>query len=133
MRSISLSALFTNRLLRRLIACLVLLPIIYAATFGSAHHHANSFSTAVRDRAGTYAEAASSMRAMPIRSPIQGDECLLCVFHKQLFGTTVPEALFVAQPEVQSASAAAPVDSFYSAPIKSAPVARMSGRAPLLA
>ena len=114
---------------KRALACLLLLPLIYAATFGSAHSHA-SFALNVNSEFSAESAAQVSSVAMPFRAPAPGSECLICVFHKQLFNTTVPQALFIAKPEVRIAFVSTSSIFFYSSRAASAPVARLSGRAP---
>jgi len=122
------SPFLKRALIRRVLACLLLLPMIYATTFGSAHSH-TSLSGSVADGFASSYESGTIL-AGPLQKPVQGDECLLCVFHKQLFSTTIPEAIFAAKPEAQIVSSPAPTVLFYAGRITSAPLARLSGRAP---
>src|SRR5215475_4195964 len=96
---------FARALYRRALACILLTPIVYAATIGAAHSHVN---TPVQpDSGGFYASIeADPVLATPFQSHPNSSECLICIFHKQLFNTTVPEGLFVVKPDVQIASAA---------------------------
>src|SRR5215470_6532020 len=97
------SPFFKRALTRRILAYLLLLPMIYAISFGSAHSHGSLAGQSGDGFAASTAQIGTVL-AGPFRNPAQGSECLLCVFHKQLFNTAIPDAIFAAQPEVQVVS-----------------------------
>ncbi|MEP6849785.1 MAG: hypothetical protein ABI999_13095 [Acidobacteriota bacterium] len=110
------------------LAFVLLAGIVYGITFGSAHSHGNPSKPQVNIVAGheISTSTVSTLRSQP------GFECLVCLFHQNLFNSTIPGAIFSAtssQPEVRPT--AAPLTS-YSSPFTSTPVARLSGRAPPL-
>src|SRR5262245_13742739 len=94
---------FARTLYRRALACILLTPIVYAATIGATHSHLNT--RLEPNNGSSFASiVADPVLATPFQSHPNGGECLICIFHKQLFNTTVPEGLFVAKPELQIAS-----------------------------
>jgi len=119
---------FARTLYRRALACILLTPIVYAATIGAAHNHVN---TRVEPTGGFSASVEGGpVLNTPLQNHSSSNECLICVFHKQLFNTTIPEGLFVAKAQVHIGSAATWTIFSYSGRITSEPVARLSGRAP---
>jgi hypothetical protein len=122
-----------NTLFKRALACALLAPLIYAISFGSAHAHANLVPEWNKQVSWTTTGVATTA----IVSPFQGDprtfECLFCVFHKQLFNTTVPEPFFVVKVSDRQIAASFATVTSYSDPVSSRPVTLRSGRAPPIA
>ncbi|MEP7077209.1 MAG: hypothetical protein ABI878_15495 [Acidobacteriota bacterium] len=119
----------TRTLFERALAFALLAGIVCGVTFGSAHDHGQAYrgsggifsAAGIADSAGSAYTSGSSQKAF---------ECLLCLFHQNLFNSTVPAAVFTAASvELEVSSSAQPVLA-YSNPFSSTPIARLSGRAP---
>gem|GEM_PF-4499978 len=122
-----------NTLFKRALVCALLAPLIYAVSFGSAHGHAKPFSGKNKHVSPNIAGLSPTAIVSPIQSDPRTFECLVCVFHKQLFNTTVPEPLFVAKPSDHQVFTSSITVKSYSNPVSSIPVALRSGRAPPIA
>lgn len=120
----------TRTPLARMLACVLLTGIIYSATFGVAHSHGNISSGIDTNRAANSAGQASSSSVTPFRSHSYGDQCLICLLHRQFSNSTIHAPFFLAKSYTQAAFVLAPTFFYYSSPIVSRPIARLSGRAP---
>jgi hypothetical protein len=116
--------------LMRALACALLIGIVYSATFGALHSHRSVSSKFGLDSSAGSSVQAAAISVVPLRRPANGDECLICVLHRQFFSSVVHEPLFIVGPKTPVALARASTISYRSIPIVSGPVARLSGRAP---
>ncbi|MFM9904630.1 MAG: hypothetical protein ACKVQJ_08685 [Pyrinomonadaceae bacterium] len=116
----------------RLLASILLIGIVYSATFGSVHTHgysaANSGTTISTSSAGQII----ALPQVPLHSRTNGNDCLVCVLHRQFSSSTVHTPLFIAGPPEQIAQVSAPAVFYRLNLTISHPIARMSGRAPPL-
>jgi hypothetical protein len=122
----------TRTPLGRALACVLLIGIIYAVTFGSVHSHRNVSSKFETNRAASSMKQAGFSSNVPLHSHSQGHDCLICVLHQQLFNSIVNTPLFIDKPSTQVAFVPTPTVHYHSGPIAFRPIARLSGRAPPL-
>ena len=115
---------------RRALACVLLIGIIYAVTFGLAHSHGILSLKTDTNITTSAAVQANSSFLIPIQRPSHPQECLICLFHQQLFSSVVHSPLYIAKPSIQVAPVSPPRGFFYSSSFTSAPTTRLSGRAP---
>jgi hypothetical protein len=112
------------------LAYVLLIGIIYAVTFGSAHSHGNVSSKLDTNSVASVKGKASSLSNVPLHSHPDTQQCLICLLHQQLFNSIVQPLVFIVKP-----SAPAPFIStlsvlYHSSPTSSGPIPRLSGRAP---
>lgn len=130
------AASFRTRILfARGLACLLLVGIIYTATFDAAHTHRNilsRFGTNISANAivQTNVSPASVSSGSPIRGTTDADECLICLLHQQFSNGTVHAPLFVVKHSAEIALVSTPVFFHYSSTPVTRPIARQAGRAP---
>lgn len=119
----------TRTLLARVLAFVLLTGIVHAVTFGSAHSHDIS---SAREAGRTANAAVQFEQVIPGTFHRSGgtQECLICLFHQQLFNSFVHSPFFVGQPSVPSVGTSEQNLLHYSSTIVSRPIARLSGRAP---
>jgi hypothetical protein len=121
----------TRTPLARALACALLIGIIYAVTFGSVHSHLNvSSKLDTNNRPASAAGQAISSITAPLHGNSNRYECLVCLFHQQLFNSIVNAPLLIVKSATQVPSVSVPTIFYYSNPIASGPIARLSGRAP---
>jgi hypothetical protein len=111
----------TRTPLARLLACVLVVGIIYSATFGAIHSHGIVLSTLGADVSAIPAGQTASLTLSTLDSHPDGNECLICVLHRQFSSSTVHAPLVIVGPSTQIAPASAPTVFYYS---------RLSGRAP---
>jgi hypothetical protein len=120
----------TRTLLARVLAFVLLTGIVHAVTFGSAHSHDIS----PAQEAGRVASVSTQIveQAVPgtYGHPGVPQECLICLFHQQLFNSFVHSTFFVGQPSVPTVRTTEQDLLHYSSTFVSTPIARPSGRAP---
>ena len=114
----------------RALACMLLIGIIYAVTFGSAHSHSDVLSKLDTNRDARAARQISISSEIPLHSHSDSHECLICLFQQQLYNSIVCEPLVIAKPSTQAVFVSAPTFFYHSGPIASSPIGRLSGRAP---
>lgn len=119
--------------LTRSLTFLLLLGMIYSVVLDSAHNH-GSMSSTIEASQSTVSTPVTSVSADVSReSGSNGDGCLICLFHQQLFNSIVHAPAFIVRPSVQSVSTTTVTLYYHSDPIVKTSVARLSGRAPPLA
>jgi hypothetical protein len=117
-------------------ACILLIGVVYAVTFGSAHdplggaHHHRNISPKLDKGKVFRAEEFNFSSVYPLHSDPHNHECLTCLLHQQLSNSIVPAPPSIGSFSTQAASNSAPMVFYYSNPIASRPIARLSGRAP---
>ncbi|MEP6848413.1 MAG: hypothetical protein ABI999_06125 [Acidobacteriota bacterium] len=119
--------------LSRVLVGALLIGIVYAVTFGSAHSHVNASISLDGSRVASSKGEARFAFTAPVNSNSHKYECLVCLFHQQLFSSTVSEPVFIAKPAISIQPATAEAVFRYADPVTSAPIARLSGRAPPVA
>src|SRR5437899_12764347 len=92
----------------RVLACVLLIGIIYSATFGAVHSHGNVSPTRNANISVGFTGQASALTEVPFHSRTDGNECLICVLHRQFSSSTVYAPLFIAGPSKQIARVSAP-------------------------
>ncbi|MEP7075039.1 MAG: hypothetical protein ABI878_04445 [Acidobacteriota bacterium] len=117
----------------RVLAGALLVGIVYAVTFGSAHSHVNASTSLDARRVATSTSQADLAFTAPVSTNLHKYECLVCLFHQQLFSSTVSEPVFISKPAVPILPAPSEAVFPYSDPVASTPIARLSGRAPPVA
>jgi len=115
--------------LARVLAFVLLGGILHAVTFGSAHSHLSAGASFDSGQTVTTGLAEQALPD-PIHYRTDRQECLICLFHQQLFSSVVHTPFFVAvlvlpEPDRNSDNLQTYTSSFISTPI-----ARLSGRAP---
>jgi hypothetical protein len=113
--------------LSRALICALLIGIVCAVTFGSAHSHIDGPHEFEVQNA--YEQASLEVSAQHDRHS-HTHECLLCLLHQQFSNSIVPEPPFIEKPSADIAFAPAQTDFCYSNLVASSPIARLSGRAP---
>ena len=122
----------TRAPLARGLACVLLVGIINAVTFGAAHSHPNVSSRSETNRATSISGQVSPSSVVPVHSHSTKNGCLICVLHQQLFNTVVPGPGLIAKPSILVSFVSEQTVFFYSSQFASSPIARLSGRAPPL-
>lgn len=120
----------TRTVFARALAFVLLGLIVHAETFGSAHSH---FSASARvDASRTMTAEGQGEYAIPdpVHFHTERQECLVCLFHQQLFNSIVHTAFFVAGPVSRTSGANGDKCSGSFCSFTSKPIARLSGRAP---
>ena len=120
----------TRRPLARLFAYFLLVGIIYSAAFGAVHSHTDLSTAPVAKISADFAGQTGFLSEGPLQNRSYGQECLICVLHRQFLSTTVHTPVFVIGPSSELELAPAPVAFHYSSAFLSPPIARQSGRAP---
>jgi hypothetical protein len=120
----------TRNLFARTLACLLLLGIIYTATFDSAHSHRNTLSRFGPNVSANEIVQANVSSENLFRSSTEGDGCLICLLHQQFSNGTVHAPLFVIKHSAEIALISAPAFFHYSSNPVTRPIARQAGRAP---
>ena len=122
----------TRAPLARVLACVLLVGVINAVTFGAAHSHLNVSSRFEKNRSASVSGQASPSSVVPVHSHSTKNGCLICVLHQQLFNTVVPGPGLIAKPSILVSFVSEQTVFFYSSQFASSPIARLSGRAPPL-
>jgi hypothetical protein len=120
----------TRTPLARALAFVLLIGTICAVTFDSAHSHRNFSSTLNTNTSASAGVQANASSEVPLHSRSDGDECLICLLHKQFSSIVVQTPVFSVKPSAQVVFVSEPTFFYYSSPIVSRPIARLSGRAP---
>ena len=115
---------------QRVLVFVLLVGIIYGVTFSSAHSHETIPSQTDANIATSVQVQTNSSFLVPIQSPSQRQQCLICLFHQQLFSSVVHAPLYIVEPSIHVASVSSPRVPFYSSSFTSTLTARLSGRAP---
>lgn len=121
-----------HTLLSRGAACVLLIGIVYSATFGVVHSHGNISSELGTDISAGSMGHAGAQSEIPFQSRTNANDCLICVLHRQFSSSTVHTPLFTAGLSTQIVFVPVPAAFYYSSPTTSRPIARLSGRAPPL-
>ncbi|MEP6787303.1 MAG: hypothetical protein ABJB40_02650 [Acidobacteriota bacterium] len=116
----------------RVLTCILLLGIIYSATFGAVHSHGNTSVKLGTNISADLTANVSALSEIPFHNRSDGNECLICVLHRQFSSSTVHTPFFVADPSTQIAGVSAPTIFYRTHTRISRPIARLSGRAPPL-
>src|SRR2546423_309490 len=111
----------------RAMAWVLLVPIAYALTFGTAHTHASARSEFSLDRVSSEAPSPTAVSADFLLGRSSCYECLVCLFRQQLSNSTVPQTMFVGRPEVRVVSTTATTSDCYSVPAASSRVQTFFG------
>lgn len=125
----ALSRIYT--LLTGVATFLLLVGIVYSATFGSVHSHAtDSFNFAAN--LSTAAAAHVTLSETSLRGPLDNNQCLVCALHGDFSSGTLHKPIFLINPSVEIALISSHT-AFYSRDLAySRPLSRLSGRAPPL-
>ena len=120
----------TRTLFARVVALLLLGGILHAVTFGAAHSHISAGSSLGSSL--TIVERIQAVQAVsgPVHYRTDRQECLVCLFHQQLFNSVVHTPFFIAQQLLPETGPVGDKLQTYSQSFTSAPIARVSGRAP---
>ena len=118
--------------LARVLACILLIGIVYSSTFAFVHSHGSVSSELGTSISADLAGHAGVLSTIPLSGRSSANDCLICVLHRQFSNSTVHTPFFVAGPSAKIAFFSAPVGFYYSGLATSRPIARLSGRAPPL-
>jgi len=104
----------TRTLLARVLAFVLLGGIVHAVTFGAAHSHVGIGSSL--DAGSTVVASVQAEQAVPDANHYRADrqECLICLFHQQLFNSVVHTPFFVAEQVLPDAGSASDRLLYYS-------------------
>jgi hypothetical protein len=120
----------TRTILSRVLAFVLLTGLIQAVTFGSAHSHLNTVSALASGQAAGFTSQALQAVPEPFHYRTERQECLICLFHQQLFSSVVHTPFYVAQRIMTDTRATGDNLLNYSSSFTSTPIPRLSGRAP---
>lgn len=114
----------------RFLTGLLLIGIVYGATFGSAHNHGSVSRGVDQNTSLNIAGQATAAATIPLKDGSKPDGCLICLFHRQLFSSVVHHPVFAFTHS--NNVVVPPTAAFYYHPdqIASDPITRQSGRAP---
>jgi hypothetical protein len=110
-------------------AFVLLAGVLHAVTFGSAHSHISAGASLDSGQSVTVG-LAEQVVPDPIHYRTDRQECLICLFHQQLFNSVVHTPFFVAEPTLPNAVSKGDKLQNYFSSFISTPIARLSGRAP---
>jgi len=116
----------------QVLACVLLIGIVYPASFGVLHSHGHISSARRTHLSADSAKQISAPTGTPLQSGSDGQDCLVCVLHRQFSGSTVNGPLFIAGLSDPIALFTTPTFDYHLISIISRPIARLSGRAPPL-
>jgi len=120
----------TRTFLARVLSFVLLAGIVHAVTFGAAHSHiAASTSPDVGQSISTSSQAQWSVPA-PVNYRTDRQECLICLFHQQLFNSVIHTPFYVAEQTIDVAGSGPEKLLKFSSSFTSTPIERLSGRAP---
>jgi len=119
----------TRTLLARAMAFVLLAGVLHAVTFGSAHSHVSAGASLDSGQSVTVG-LAEQVVPDPIHYRTDRQECLICLFHQQLFNSVVHTPFFVAEQVVPEPRSTVDKLQTSSSSFTSTPIARLSGRAP---
>ena len=114
----------------RVLAFVLLAGLFQAITFGSVHSHVNPLSV---HEAGQFVDNSGQAEYAvpdPFHYQTQRQECLICLFHQQLFNSVVHTPFYVADQALPETGSKADKLLHYSASFTSSPIVRLTGRAP---
>lgn len=117
----------------RVLAFVLLVGIVYAVVFGSAHTHLSISSKAGTNLSASSSRQVSAASTLPPQPGSNGDGCLICLFHQQLFNSIVHDPAFIDRPSPQVVLVSALTTFYHSTSTRSRPSTRLSGRAPPIA
>ena len=112
------------------LAFVLLTCVVYSVIFSSVHNHGSVSPNANTSISANATGQASVSSTIPLKNAPNGDGCLICLFHKQLFNSVVHDPVFVTKPSQEVVVAATPTIYCSSNPIASSQIGRLSGRAP---
>jgi hypothetical protein len=114
----------------RLLAFVLLVGFVYAVTFGSAHNHETASSRSHTNTTTSVVVQANPSFLVPTQRSSHQQECLICLFHQQLFSGILHAPLYIEKPAIRFTPVSSPRVFFYSSSLTSASTTRLSGRAP---
>jgi hypothetical protein len=120
----------TRTSLARVLAFVLIGGIVHAVTFGSAHSHITARAALGAGQAITASGHTEQAVPDPVQYRNDRQECLVCLFHQQLFNSVVHTPFSVAEQVLPDAGSKGDKLLHYSSSFISTPIARLSGRAP---
>jgi len=114
----------------RVLSCVLLVGIIYSATFDAVHSHGIVSSNSAQNISQNSTGQVAVVTEVPLRIRSEGQECLICVLHRQFSNSIVHTTFLIAEPSTHSAVISATAVFHHSISFLSSPIARHSGRAP---
>jgi hypothetical protein len=120
----------TRTFLARALSFVLLAGIVHAITFGAAHSHVLAGSSLDSGQAISSSGQAQWTVPAPINYRTDRQECLICLFHQQLFNSVIHTPFYVAEHAVDVAGSGPEKLLKFSSSFTSTPIERLSGRAP---
>lgn len=110
-------------------SCVLLVGIVYSATFNAVHSHGITSTGLTQNISHNITGQFGVVSEVPVRSRTDGQECLICVLHRQFSNSVHLPFLIVGPSTLTAVISAAPV-FHHSISFLFSPIARHSGRAP---
>jgi hypothetical protein len=104
--------------------------IVHAETFGSVHNHLSGSAGLAADQGSETLGQVEYAIPDPVHLHTERRECLVCLFHQQLFNSVAQSTFFVADRTVPEPRPYGEKLSRFTCSFTSKPIARLSGRAP---
>jgi hypothetical protein len=120
----------TRTFVARLLAFVLLSGIVHAVTFGAAHSHSDQSASIDAGRTAVFEGQVEQAFPEPFHYRTDRQECLICLFHQQLFNSVVHTPFFTAEQVLPEAGLNSEKLHKYSSSFTSTPIVRLSGRAP---
>jgi hypothetical protein len=116
--------------LARGIACVLLIGLIYTASFGAAHSHIDGPSGLDKDIAYGAAGKTVLSTDLPRHGQSDGHNCPICLLRQHLLDCIAGASVSYVSPSELIDSNSELAIPFLTTPIASRPITRLSGRAP---
>lgn len=114
------------------LSCVLLVGIVYSATFNAVHSHSITSTGLAQNISHNLTGQVGVVSDVPLQGRTDGQECLICVLHRQFSHGTVHTPSLIVGTFAHTGSLSLPADFYYLNRSLSCPIARHSGRAPPL-
>ena len=120
----------TRTLFAQVLSFVLLAGIVHAVTFGAAHSHIAAVSSIDSGQTITSLGQAGWASPKPVNYRTDRQECLICLFHQQLFNSVIHTPFYVAEKTIDVAGSGSDTLLRFSSSFTSTSIERLSGRAP---
>lgn len=114
----------------RVLSCVLLVGIVYSATFDAVHSHGISSGRLNPNINHSFNGQTGVVSEVPLPVRFDGQDCLICVLHRQFSCNVVHAPFFIAESAVLTAFSSASTVFHHLNTFSASPIARHSGRAP---
>ena len=112
----------------RVLSCVLLVGIVYSATFDVVHSHGTASSSLIVSH--NFHGQVGVVSDVPLRGRTDGQECLICALHRQFAASVVDTPFFLAESDALTTTLAPTASFLQSETFSFSPIAGHSGRAP---